>query len=134
MSSVLHLMGDQIMNRHISMKKTFAQKLGRLILPTIFSLGFFSVEISFGQTLTDIYWNPFNTNGAGGSGSWSTTPTNWSFNSAGSAQSANIPMPTVGTNVGNSAYYRYNFGGSNGTVSVGSSQSALGAVNITSSP
>jgi autotransporter-associated beta strand protein len=126
-------MGDKIMNRQPSMKKVFFQKLSRLILPTILSLGFFSASVSQGQTLTDIYWNPFNTNGLGGSGSWSTSPTNWSFNSAGSAQSNNIPMPTVGTNVGQSAYYRYNFGGSNGTVSIGTSQSALGAVNITSS-
>jgi hypothetical protein len=49
-------MGEKIMNRQPSMKKTFTQKLSRLTLPTILSLGFFSASVSQAAMVNTFTW------------------------------------------------------------------------------
>ena len=123
------------MNRHPSMKKVFAQKVGRLLLPTIFSLGFFSASVSQGQIVggyTNVYWVSTNlwTSGnsaLGGTGNWNSSGYYWTTNSLGATANSNGPIgggTFVMTNgaantatANNSGGFIVNFSGTPGTVS-----------------
>ena len=127
------------MNCHPSMKKSFTQKLGRLILPTILSLGFFSASVSHGQT--NAYWDVNGiTNGQGGSGSWvaSTNGTNWTTNSVNADANNGGPIGgglfavangAAGAVLTNSGNFIFNIGGTAGTITQGGSYQAY-AVNF----
>jgi len=91
-------------------------------------LYFFAFTLSTGISLswaqnTNLYWDPnFQTNGIGGSGSWTTTGTNWTTNATGNINtiSGNWVNGANWTNAASSVYNAI-IQGSNGTVWVPSS-------------
>ena len=120
------------------MKKFVAQRLGRLILPMVLSLGFFSARVSQGQT--NAYWDVNGvTNGQGGTGTWSQSGTNWTTNSVNA--DSNSGGPTGGglfavtnsatASITNSAGYIFNFQGSAGVVNLGGNYSNWGVNFLT---
>ena len=131
LSSVLHPMGEKFMNRHPSMKKVFAQKVGRLLLSAIFSLVFFSASVSQGQI--NAYWDVNGvTNGQGGTGTWNSTQVVWTTNSVNADANSGGPTGgglfavTNGAAAGQSGNYIFNFGGTAGTINQGGSFQAYG--------
>jgi len=105
----------------------------------IFLIGIFSANIS--QAQTNAYFDPNGTTtGEGGSGTWSTSNTNWTTNSVNATANsggptggglfavANGAAGAVATNSGN---YIFNFGGTAGTVTQGSTYQAWGVNFLT---
>ena len=122
------------MNRHPSMKKVFAQKMGRLLLPAIFSLGFFSPSVLLGQT--NAYWDVNGTtNGQGGNGTWSASTSFWTTNSVNADANSGGPNGgglfavangAGGSVITNSGNFIFNFGGTAGTITQGGAFQAYG--------
>ncbi len=100
------------MNRHTSMNKTFAQKLGRLILPTIFSLGFFSANVSQAAMSNTYTWiGGVNTNATNSAYYTNTVGTMAQFSFGGSVNA--FVYPGTNTQTGTQTF---NFGGSTNSI------------------
>ena len=85
-------MGEKIMNRQPSMKKTFTQKLDRLILSVVFSVGFFSANVSQAGMTNTFTWIGGTSTNAADSNNYTATVGNISgWNLAGSTNSYVYP-------------------------------------------
>ena len=106
----------------------------------IFLIGLFSAN--FSQAQTNAYWDVNGTtNNEGGTGTWSTTGTNWTTNSVNATANSGGPTggglfavanAAAGSTLTNSGNFIFNFGGTAGTVTQGGSYQAVGVNFLTS--
>jgi len=93
-----------------------SKKLNHSFAIGIFLIGLLSANVSQAQTYTNLYWNP---SALGGGGQWNATNVFWSTNSAGGGT-----LQSSGSTTSNI----YNFSGTAGTVTSGSSLD-VGGIN-----
>jgi fibronectin-binding autotransporter adhesin len=93
-----------------------SKKLNHSFAIGIFLIGLLSANLSQAQTYTNLYWNP---SALGGGGQWNATNVFWSTNSAGGGT-----LQSSGSTTSNI----YNFSGTAGTVTSGSSLD-VGGIN-----